>query len=79
MFRTGIRSLASLIPNVLFETPHGVHNDANVDELNATTKFEVYPSAIEDDFFLAVPELAYIRDHCLVPFGGGSFMLAMFR
>jgi len=53
--------------------------DPNVDELNAVTKNEVYPEAIEDNFFLAVPELAYFRDHCLVPFGGGSFMQAPFR
>lgn len=50
-----------------------------VDELSATTKFEIFPAVIQDNFFLAVPELAYFRDHCLVPFGGGSFMQAVFR
>ena len=50
-----------------------------LDELNSTTKFEILPDVIQDNFFLAVPELAYIRDHCLVPFGGGSFMQTMFR
>jgi hypothetical protein len=53
--------------------------DPTVDELNATTLYEIYPQTIEDEFFLAVPELAYFRDHCLVPFGGGSFMQAIFR
>lgn len=82
MFRTGIRSLVGFaaLANVLAETPHGVyHADPNVDELNATTLFEIYPQTVEDNFFLAVPELAYFRDHCLVPFGGGSFMQAVFR
>lgn len=53
--------------------------DPTVDELNATTLYEIYPQSIEDNFFLAVPELAYFRDHCLVPFNGGSFMQAVFR
>jgi len=80
MFRTGIRSIASGVPNILYETPHGVHQaDPIVDEINSTTMFEVFPKSIEDNFFLAVPELAYFRDHCLVPFGGGSFMQAIFR
>lgn len=80
MFRTGIRSKLSLVPNILYDTPHGVlHADPAVDELNATTLYEIYPRTVEDDFFLAIPELAYIRDHCLVPFGGGSFMQAVFR
>ncbi len=50
-----------------------------VDELSATTKYEIYPELVTDNFFLAVPELAYFRDHCLVPFGGGTFMQAVFR
>jgi hypothetical protein len=82
MFRTGIKSLVgfNVIANLLAETPGGVyHADPNVDELNATTLFEIYPQTVEDNFFLAVPELAYFRDHCLVPFGGGSFMQAVFR
>jgi hypothetical protein len=53
--------------------------DPLLDELNSTTMFEVYPRVIEDEFFLAAPFLAYIRDHCLVPFTGGSFMQAIFR
>ncbi len=53
--------------------------DPNVDELNATTKFEIYPQVVEDEFFLATPLLAYLRDHCMVPFTGGSFMQAIFR
>lgn len=80
MFRTGIRSLTSLILNILFETPGGVHlADPNVTELNATTLFEIYPRVVEDEFFLAAPFLAYMRDHCMVPFSGGSFTQAMFR
>jgi hypothetical protein len=53
--------------------------DPNVDELNALTLYEVYPELVMDNFFLAVPRLAYFRDHCLVPFGGGSFMQTVFR
>jgi len=53
--------------------------DPNVAELNAVTLFEIYPKTIEDEFFLAAPLLAYFRDHCLVPFTGGSFMQAPFR
>src|SRR5579859_4650476 len=80
MFRTGIRSLIGGLPNVLFETPNGVHHaDPNVNELNATTLFEIFPRVVEDEFFLAAPFLAYLRDHCLVPFTGGSFTQAMFR
>jgi hypothetical protein len=80
MYRSGIRSLASLIPNILFETPDGVHHaDPNVTELNATTLFEIYPRVVEDDFFLAAPFLAYMRDHAMVPFSGGAFTQAMFR
>lgn len=80
MYPTGIRSLLSPLPNILFETPGGVlYADPTVDELNALTYYEVYPKTIEDEFFLAAPELAYFRDHCLVPFTGGSFMQAIFR
>jgi hypothetical protein len=53
--------------------------DPTLTELNATTLYELYPAVVNDNFFLAVPELAYFRDHCLVPFTGGSFMQAMFR
>jgi hypothetical protein len=53
--------------------------DPNVEELNAVTYHEIYPKSIEDEFFLAAPLLAYFRDHCLVPFTGGSFMQAIFR
>ena len=53
--------------------------DPNVDELSATTKYEIYPEVVTDNFFLATPELAYFRDHCLVPFSGGTFMQAVFR
>lgn len=53
--------------------------DPLLTELNATTYQEIYPRVIEDEFFLAAPFLAYLRDHCLVPFTGGAFMQAMFR
>ena len=53
--------------------------DPNVEELNAVTYHEIYPKTIQDNFFLAAPLLAYFRDHCLVPFTGGSFMQAIFR
>lgn len=53
--------------------------DPNVDELNSVTLKEIYPRAIEDNFFLATPLLAYWRDHCLVPFTGGSFMSSPMR
>lgn len=53
--------------------------DPNVEELNALTYYEVYPKTIEDSFFLAAPLLAYFRDHCLVPFTGGTWMQAIFR
>ena len=46
--------------------------DPAVAELNSVTQFEIYPKTIEDNFFLATPLLAYFRDHCLVPFGGGT-------
>jgi len=48
--------------------------DPNIDELNATTLFEIFPKVVKDNYFLGTPLLAYIRDHCLVPFRGGSFM-----
>lgn len=53
--------------------------DPNVNELNSTTLFEIYPRVVEDEFFLAAPFLAYLRDHCMVPFTGGAFTQAMFR
>lgn len=45
-----------------------------MDELNIVTLKEIYPKVIVDQFFKASPQLAYFRDHCMVPFGGGSFM-----
>src|SRR5262249_25685608 len=82
MYRTGVKVLFGVqaIINLIVDTPRGVfHADPTVDELTATTLYEIYPQTVEDNFFLAVPELAYFRDHCLVPFGGGSFMQAVFR
>jgi hypothetical protein len=53
--------------------------DPNVAALNAVTLYEIYPSVITDEYFLAAPLLAYWRDHSLVPFTGGAFMQAPFR
>jgi len=53
--------------------------DPNVAELNSVTLFEIFPRTIEDNFFLATPLLAYFRDHCLVPFTGGTFMQSPIR
>ena len=53
--------------------------DPNVQELNSVTLFEIYPRTVEDEFFLATPLLAYFRDHCLVPFTGGTFMQSPIR
>lgn len=53
--------------------------DPAVNELSSVTKFEIYPRTIEDNFFLGAPLLAYIRDHCLVPFSGGTFMQSPIR
>ena len=53
--------------------------DPNVAELNAVTLFEIFPRTVEDNFFLATPLLAYWRDHCLVPFTGGTWMQSPIR
>src|SRR5262245_19222125 len=53
--------------------------DPNVQELNSVTLYEIYPRVITDEFFLATPFLAYIRDHCMVPFTGGTFMQSPIR
>ena len=45
-----------------------------MDELNATTLGEIFPRTVKDNYFLGSPLLAYIRDHCLVPFRGGAYM-----
>jgi hypothetical protein len=52
--------------------------DPNLSELDATTLKEIYPKTIEDNFFLSSPVLAYIRDHCLVPWGGGAHLQSTF-
>jgi len=48
--------------------------DPILDELNLCTYKEIYPTVIEDQFFLDTPFQAYLRAHAMVPFGGGSFM-----
>ena len=37
--------------------------DPALDELSATTLYEIYPSVVQDSFFNDVPFLAYMRDH----------------
>lgn len=49
-------------------------NDPILDEINLTTHKEIYPTVIEDNFFLDTPFEAYLRARSLVPFGGGAFM-----
>jgi len=48
--------------------------DPIFDEMNVTTLREIYPVAIEDEFFLDTPLLAYVRANCMVPFPGGTEM-----
>lgn len=48
--------------------------DPILDPLNVTTQKEIYPTVIEDLFFLNAPFLAHLRAKALVPFGGGAFM-----
>ncbi len=52
--------------------------DPILDEINLTTLKEIYPKKIADNFFADTPFQAYLRDHCLVPFGGGAFMQSTF-
>lgn len=52
--------------------------DPALDELSATTLYEIYPRVVQDNFFNDVAFLAYIRDHCLATFGGGSTMQQTF-
>jgi hypothetical protein len=49
-------------------------SDPILDEINLTTHKEIYPTVIEDNFFLDTPFEAYLRARSLVPFGGGAFM-----
>jgi len=52
--------------------------DPELDELSATTVYEIWPRTVQDNFFNDVAFLAYIRDHCLATFGGGSTMQQTF-
>jgi hypothetical protein len=52
--------------------------DPIYDELNLTTKKEIYPRVIKDNFFLDTPFLAYLRAKSLVPFAGGTEMQSTF-
>lgn len=53
-------------------------SDPIYDELNLTTRKEIYPRTIKDCFFLDVPFLAKLRAKALVPFPGGSEMQSTF-
>jgi hypothetical protein len=53
--------------------------DPNLSEIEATTLQEIFPRVLEDNFFLDYPLLAYLRDHCRVPWGGGAYQQTAFR
>jgi hypothetical protein len=53
--------------------------DPLYDEINASTKEEIYPSIIEDHFFKGSPWLAYLRNQGVHPFHGGSRMQTAFQ
>lgn len=53
-------------------------SDPIMDAVNLTTLKEVYPRVVVDNYFKKSPFEAYLRDHCLVPFGGGAFMQETF-
>jgi hypothetical protein len=46
--------------------------DPILDEINLTTLAEIYPTTIEDNFFLDTPFLSYLRARCLTDFTGGA-------
>jgi len=48
--------------------------DPILDAVNVTTLKEVFPRVLFDNYFLGAPFQAYMRAHCLKPFGGGAFM-----
>ncbi len=52
--------------------------DPILDEINLVTLKEIYPDAVEDNFFLDSPFLAHLRKKALVPFTGGAFMQTVF-
>jgi hypothetical protein len=48
--------------------------DPLLSEVNALTYYELYPDALEDNFFKRTATLAYIRDHAWEPYRGGSYL-----
>lgn len=42
-------------------------------DIEATTLKEIFPKAVEDNYFLATPLERYILDHCSVPWEGGAY------
>ena len=53
-------------------------SDPILDALNLVTLKEMWPRVAQDNFFKKSPREAYLRDHCLHPFGGGAFMQQTF-
>lgn len=43
-------------------------------EINSLTYYELYPDALFDNFFKRSALLAYLRDHALEPYRGGSYL-----
>jgi hypothetical protein len=52
--------------------------DPILDEVNAVTLKEIWPDAVEDNFFLDTPFLAYLRKKSQVMYDGGAFMQNVF-
>src|SRR5437016_5716658 len=52
--------------------------DANIAEINSITLIEIYPVAVEDNFFKDTAFQAYLRAKSLRPFVGGTTMQAPF-
>lgn len=44
-----------------------------MDDIAATTLKEIFPKAVEDNYFLATPLEAYLKDHATVPWEGGAY------
>ena len=53
--------------------------DPNLSEIESTTLQEIFPRLMEDWFFRRTAFLAYLRDHCRAPWGGGAYQQTAFR
>ncbi len=49
-------------------------SDPLFNSINAVTKQEIYPAALQDQYFRGAPFSARLRARCQYPFGGGAFM-----